>query len=162
MLRDMGEAIRKRLQQTHFEDPVHEALLNLLVAAAHVRDTFHRALEKHSMTQGQYNVLRILNGAHPDGYPRGSIAQRLVDRAPDVTRLIDRLEERGLVERVRSTRDRRLSVTRITARGMELVEKIQPNMEKVQHQFGGRFKNGEARELSRLCEMLYADQDGTL
>jgi DNA-binding MarR family transcriptional regulator len=162
MLRVMGEIIRKRLQQSHFEGPVHEALLNLMVAAAFVRDAFHRALEKHGMTQGQYNVLRILKGALLEGYARGTIAQRLIDRAPDVTRLIDRLEERGLVERVRSTRDRRLSVTRITPRGIELVERMQPSMEKVQHAFGGRFKNGEAQELSRLCELLYADQDDAL
>jgi len=160
MLTPMGEIIRKRLQQTHFEDPVHEALLNLLVAAAHVRDTFHRALDRHGVTQGQYNVLRILKGAHPEGYPRGAIAQRLVDRAPDVTRLIDRLEENGLVERVRSTRDRRLSVTRITARGLELIEKMQPSMERVRSAFGVKLSNGDAEELSRLCEMLYAAEDG--
>ena len=98
----MGEGLKRRIQQERFEDSLHEAVLNLLVAAGHVRERMDRVCAEHGITHGQYNVLRILRGAHPDGHPRGEIAARLIERAPDVTRLVDRLERHGYVERARS------------------------------------------------------------
>jgi len=154
----MGEILKKRLRQSRFESPVHEAVLNLLVAAGHVRTLHDRALERHGLSGVQFNVLRILRGAHPHGYPRHEIACRLVERAPDVTRLIDRLEAQGLVERARAESDRRLSVTRITRRGLELLERVQPDMDAVGRALARRLGPKDARELSRLCEGLYADE----
>src|SRR5439155_19063024 len=70
---DMGDALRRRLQQTRFESPYHEAVLNLMVAASHVRAALERVCAEFHVTEGQYNVLRILRGAHPDGYSRCEI-----------------------------------------------------------------------------------------
>ena len=117
----MSDALKARIQQKRFRNPAHEAILSLMVAAAHVRQMVEQACADHDLTQAQYNVLRILRGKHPDGYPRGEMASRMIDRAPDVTRLIDRLERRGLVERARSTEDRRLSITRITRKGLAVL-----------------------------------------
>ena len=122
----MGEALKRRLQQVRFESPHHEALLNLMVAAAYVRARFERVCAQHRVTEGQYNVLRILRGAHPDGYARCEIAERMVERAPDVTRLSDRLQKQNLVERTRGGADRRQSITRITRKGLQLLERMQP------------------------------------
>ena len=156
----MGETLRKRLAQSRFESPVHEALLDLLVAAGFVRERLTRALEDHELSHAQYNVLRILRGAHPEGYPRCEIGRRMLERAPDVTRLIDRLERRGLVERERSDRDRRLSVTRITRKGLDLVERLKPGIDEASRVFGERLSARDARELSRLCESLYGGNGG--
>ena len=153
----MGEILRKRLQQSRFESPVHEAVLNLIVAASFVRERLSSALAGHELSVAQYNVLRILRGAHPAGYPRHEIGCRLLERAPDVTRLIDRLESRGLVERERSERDRRLSVTRITRKGLDLVERLKPEVDAASRVFTDRLSAREARELSRLCESLYGE-----
>ncbi|HEX8072301.1 MAG TPA: MarR family transcriptional regulator [Pyrinomonadaceae bacterium] len=153
----MGEALKRRLKQARFDSPVHEAMLNLMVAADHVRTGIDRVCAGYELTHGQYNVLRILRGAHPEGQPRCEIAARLVERAPDVTRLVDRLEVRGLVERVRSTTDRRLSITRITRKGLALLEEITPQLEQLFAELHVRLSPRDARELSRICESLYDD-----
>lgn len=152
----MGDGLKKRLSQARFERPVEEAMLNLLVTAAHLRDRIERLCAGHGITQGQYNVLRILRGAHPEGYARCDIARRLVDRAPDVTRLIDRLERQALVERDHTDPDRRRSVTRITRKGLRLLEEIQPGLDAVLNELSARLPARDARELSRICEALYS------
>jgi len=151
----VGEILKARLRQARFDGPAHEALLNLLVAAAHVRQRVDELCEPYHLTRAQYNALRILRGAHPDGYPRGEIASRLIERAPDVTRLIDRLERQGLVERIRTSADRRLSLTRITRAGLDLLKRLDPHVRALHRDVEARLSPAEVRELSRLLEQLY-------
>src|SRR5689334_18026073 len=99
-----------------------EAMLNLFVAVDHLRGKVGDVCGRFGITNGQYNVLRILRGAHPDGHPRCEIAKRMIEKAPDVTRLVDRLEAMGFVERARSKDDRRLSIARITPKGLQLLK----------------------------------------
>lgn len=155
----MGEVLRNRLKQTRFDGPIHEAVLNLMVAAGQVRERMDRVCAEHDITHAQYNVLRILSGAHPNGYPRCDVATRMVERAPDVTRLIDRLARRGLVERGRSAQDRRLSVTRITRKGIELLDRMRPAVNAVHAEIGSRLSHRDGRELSRILEGLYAPEE---
>jgi DNA-binding MarR family transcriptional regulator len=152
----MGQALKQRIKQAKFESPAHEAMLNLLVAAGHVRERVDEVCARYEITQAQYNALRILRGAHPEGYPRGEIASRLIDRAPDVTRLIDRLERRGLVERVRGRIDRRLSITRISRPGLDLLRRMDGPIQALQKTFAARMPVKDLRELSRICERVYA------
>ena len=153
----MGDALRHRIQQFHFESPVQEAFLNLLVAADHLRAQTERLCAEFGLSASQYNVLRILRGVHPEGHSRCEIARRMIERAPDVTRLVDRLEKRGWVERDRSARDRRLSISRITPAGLELLETIGPRLIQVQRDFAARVPEKDCRELSRICEEIYGD-----
>ena len=152
----MPTAISRRLIQDRFEGPVHEAVLNLLVAAAFLQEHSERLFAKYEVTRAQYNVLRILKGAHPAGHPRCEIARRMIERAPDLTRMIDRLERRGLVERARSGEDRRQSISRITQRGLQLVERMAPAVAALHRTVSRRLTRPEAAALSRLCEKLYA------
>ncbi len=154
----MGDALKRRIKQQRFESPLQEAMLNLLVAAAHVMERTDRVLAAHGITQPQYNVLRILRGAHPNGYPRCDIAERMIDRAPDVTRLIDRLERQGFVERDRSASDRRLSIARITAAGLKLLDEIDPSLRETHAFLGDRISASDRLELSRICEQIYDDR----
>lgn len=154
----MSEGLQRRIKQMRFESPAQEAMLNLLVAASHMRDKVDKLCAEHNITHGQYNVLRILRGGHPDGYPRCEIAKRMIERAPDVTRLIDRLEQQGLVERDRSTEDRRLSISRITPRGLELLESMTSGIEDIYHYFAQRVSLRDSRELSRICEGIYDEE----
>ena len=78
-----------------------------------------RVLKTEDLSATQYNVLRILRGA-PEGLPCGEIANRMITRDPDVTRLLDRLEKRGLISRCRETKDRRTVMARITPDGLKL------------------------------------------
>ncbi len=153
----MGTPLRQRLLQDRFESPAHEAALNLLVAAGHLQEQGARQLKAHDLTISQYNVLRILKGVHPEGHARCDIARRLINRAPDLTRMIDRLERRGLVERARSDQDRRRSITRVTRRGLDLVGRLAPAAAALHREVARRLTRAEMAELSRLCEKLYAE-----
>jgi len=151
----MGDALRRRIQQDRFESPAQEALLNLLVAADHLRARTEWLCSEFGLSASQYNVLRILRGVHPAGHSRCEIARRMVERAPDVTRLIDRLEKRGWVERDRGTRDRRLSISRITAAGLALLDQIGPRLGLELRELAERVPPEDCRELSRICEQIY-------
>lgn len=154
----MGDALKKRIRQETFSSPMQEALLNLLVAADHLRDQMDRLCAEFGITPGQYNVLRILRGA-PEGHPRCDIARRMIERAPDVTRLVDRLEKRGLVERDRSATDRRLSLTRITPAGIALLARMDPRLAEHERHLSERLSLRDRRELSRICEGLYGEEE---
>jgi len=151
----VGSGLRRRIKQAHFTSPQQEALLNLSVAAAYLRDESERVVEAFDITLPQYNVLRILRGVHPGGHPRGEIASRMLDRAPDVTRIVDRLSAKNLVERDRSSDDKRQSITRITAAGLELLERMDGPMQQAFDAVGNRLSARDCRDLSHLCELLY-------
>jgi len=155
----MGNALSKRLLTEKFESPAHEALLNLFVATNHLRDRTELYCREFDLTPPLYNVLRILRGGEPNGYSRGDISRRLIDRAPDVTRLLDRLESRGLVSRVRSEGDRRRSVNRITKKGTDLLDRMYPGIRAIHGSVAERLTEQECIELSRLCEKIYEDEE---
>jgi DNA-binding MarR family transcriptional regulator len=130
-------------------------MLNLIVAASYMLDVLEGICGEFGITQPQYNVLRILRGAYPNGHSRCEVIERMVDRAPDVTRLIDRLERQGLVGRERSSDDRRLSITRITGKGLELLERMQPRIDDVEVMIAARLNSEECTAISAACEKLY-------
>lgn len=153
----MTEALSRRLQQTAFATPAQEALLSLLVAASTLNDVMDQVCERHDITRPQYNVLRILRGARPGGHARCEIARRMVDRAPDVTRLVDRLQARGLVKRKRGNSDQRQAVTCITEKGVKLLEVMHPEIEARVDGLVERLSQGDCHELSRLCARIFDD-----
>jgi DNA-binding MarR family transcriptional regulator len=151
---NMNEALSRRISQTQFADPLQEALLSLLVAANTLNDMMDELCEAQGITRPQYNVLRILRGIHPRGHARCEIARRMLDRAPDVTRLVDRLQASGLVKRSRGSDDQRQAVTSITAKGLRLLARMQPEIDAA---MGARLRNlndKDCRELSRLCGII--------
>jgi DNA-binding MarR family transcriptional regulator len=153
----MSTLLRERLEQTRsFENKAQEAMLNLMLAAVAVNEWNERACATYGITRSQYNVLRILRGVYPDGHPRQEITRRMVDRSPDVTRLIDRLESTGYVERERTDEDRRLSIARITQKGLDLLEMMNPDFIAIYDTIAQRLSPDELDELSRICERLYA------
>ncbi len=147
-------SVRARVQQKSFESVAAEAWVALLVAADHVTQQGEAVFARYGITGDQYNVLRILRGAHPAGYPRCDITRRLMRRSPDVTRLLDRLERGDLVERVRSADDARLSVARITTAGLALVKDINPEMNALMDTVMAPLSEAQLRQLARLCDAL--------
>lgn len=111
-------------QRKPFRSLSQEAVLSMLRTADVVRAHFDKQLAPHGVTLQQYNVLRILRGAGEGGLPTLEIGARMVERTPGVTRLIDRLERKGLVQRARGTADRRIVYCRLTDRGRETVDAL--------------------------------------
>lgn len=153
----MGEILKKRLKQQKFSSVEHEGLLNLFIASNYLHLKLDDICSRFKITLTQFNVLRILKGAHPEGYPRGEIMRRMVEPAPDVTRLIDRLVKEGLVQRYESKQDRRLSLARITKNGINLLTKINPEVDKFISDYSSTLSKAEKEMLSNICEKLYAE-----
>ncbi len=136
-----------------------EAYLNLQRTADHLRTEELRILRPLGLTPQQYNVLRILRGAGTDGLPSAEIGVRMVTRVPDVTRLVDRLEAAGLVERTRSESDRRVVLVRIGKKGLELLAGIDEPMKRMPDKLMGGLGTAELRKLNDLLVRLRGAQD---
>jgi DNA-binding MarR family transcriptional regulator len=150
-------SIRTRLVQRKFQDPADEAVVGLFIVAGALDDLAETACAAHGITAVQYNVLRILRGVHPDGHPRGEIARRLITRAPDVTRLLDRLVRHGLVERHWDAANRRLSIARITAKGLKLLTEIDPAIRRLQEHATRKLSKAELRTLVGILDKMVED-----
>lgn len=121
----MPTPLEHELRQTKpFPSPEAEAALSVARTASLLDAEFSDALKPHGLTPTQYNVLRILRGAGDPGLCRYEVADRLVTPGPDVTRLLDRLEEAGLVDRARDPEDRRHVKARITPEGLGLLAEL--------------------------------------
>jgi DNA-binding MarR family transcriptional regulator len=149
-------AIKERLQQRAFTSPHQEAMLSVMVCSDVLLRLMEELTEPHGITSAQYNVLRILRGVYPGGHPRREIIQRMIQVAPDVTRLIDRLEKNSLVRRDKSTEDKRLSMTFITEKGLSLLDLIQPQLDEVNRKLWQNLSEDEALALAKLCDKLVA------
>jgi DNA-binding MarR family transcriptional regulator len=134
-----------------FPSQAEEAAVTLLRTADVVRRFVGSAVERHGITVQQYNVLRILRGAGTQGLPTLEIAQRMVEQTPGITRLIDRLERKGLVVRERGADDRRCVYCRITRAGSALLAGLdKPVVAATEAAFHGVSK----QELAQLIESL--------
>jgi DNA-binding MarR family transcriptional regulator len=151
----MGEALKKRLKMKKDIPAREELSLNLKVASNLLSNRMDKVIVKYGITGSQYNVLRILKGVYPEGHPRCEIAPRMIDIAPDITRLIDRLEKQGLVTRDRTKADRRMSITKLTEKGLKLVEEIKPIMDNEHKNSTKSLTEEECKKLSLLLEKLY-------
>jgi DNA-binding MarR family transcriptional regulator len=146
--------IRERLQQRRFRTLADEAVVSLLVAAEHLEQAVAPIWERHGITADQYNVLRILRGIYPGGHSRNEIARRMIHRAPDVTRMLDRLVRQRLVARVRNPADRRESIATITQAGLAVLARIDPELHAVQAEVTASLGERDLRQLVRLCDAL--------
>jgi len=108
-----------------------------------------QVLKNEDLSATQYNVLRILRGA-PEGLPCGEIASRMITRDPDITRLLDRLEKRGLISRWRETKDRRMVMARISPEGLKLLTRLDEPVQEAHRKQLGHLGRARLRALSEL------------
>jgi len=152
----MASRLQSELKQRKpFTSLEVEAYLNLARTADRLSRAVEALLSGHDLTQVQYNVLRILRGAEPEGLPCGEVAARLVTHDPDVTRLLDRLERRELVLRSRSATDRRQVWARITPAGLTLLAAMTDD-ESLDALHRRQFAPLSRDELSTLIRLLEA------
>src|SRR5271156_3076185 len=135
--------------------PEEAAFLDLLRTTDMLSRGLVRILKTEDVSATQYNVLRILRGT-PAGLSCGEIGNRMITRDPDITRLLDRLEKRGLISRFRETKDRRTVMVRMTPAGLDLVGRLDEPVQAVHREQLGHL--GEKR-LKELSELLTACRD---
>lgn len=121
----MASRLQDELKQTRpWESLEEEVILNIARTYAVLDHAVAQVLKPHGITPTQYNVLRILRGAGPIGLCRNEVGERLIRPVPDVTRLLDRMEEMGLITRRRDESDRRFVTTVITDQGLALLAEL--------------------------------------
>lgn len=155
----MGGRIQAEIKQSKpLGSLEEEAYLNVQRTANALAQRVSELLRSHDLTPAQYNVLRILRGAGHDGLNASDIAGRMISRDPDVTRLVDRLEKRGLVERWRCSEDRRVVWTRLSPAGRALIDPLDAPVNELHRDM---LSHMAPQRLQLLVELLEEARDGT-
>ena len=138
----------------HFDSPHQEVFLSLWRTYDRLRTVEEELFGGYGLTPQQYNVLRLLRAAYPETVPTLNLASRLVSRAPDITRMLDKLLERGLIERERPENNRRTVMVGITGAGVALLEEIAPRVRECHERQCGHLEPGEMDILVALLHKL--------
>lgn len=151
--RSLREEIR---QSKPFQSKSQEAYLALVRTADDSKRYMGQVLEQEGVTLQQYNVLRILRGAGDEGLPTLAVAERMIERTPGVTRLIDRMERKGWVTRERCTQDRRRVWCTITTSGLDLLDRLDVPVGRMDDALGGALSDDETVELIGYLDRMRA------
>ena len=144
--------LQAELQQNRpFRSKTQEAFLSLLRTSDVIKRRYNDLFEGEDVTFQQYNVLRILRGAGDDGIPTLEIGDRMIERQPGVTRIVDRLVRKGWVTRDRGTADRRRVYCRITPEGLELLARLDDPLDETDRTI---FDGMAAEDVERLVDLL--------
>jgi len=143
-----------------FDSPQQEAYLNLWRTYDRLRLLEDELFGRHDLTAQQYNALRLLRAARPRKVPTLHLAGRLVSRAPDITRLLDRLVERGLVERERLADNRRVVHVGITEAGLALLDQLAEEVRGCHERQLGHMSEEEMRQLVELLRKARGPHEG--
>jgi MarR family transcriptional regulator, organic hydroperoxide resistance regulator len=141
-------------QNKPFESLEQEVFLTLLWIADRMQWRLSEVLKQYGLSPTQYNALRILRGAGKDGLPCSEVAERMITRDPDITRLFDRMGKMSLVQRRRGSADRRVVVAQITNKGTELLKQLDPVLREFLHQLLGHAGTKNLKTLLNLLEEL--------
>jgi DNA-binding MarR family transcriptional regulator len=143
----LGSSEARSAQARPFRSPAHEAVVELFRTTDRVRRALSAVVEEHGLTLQQFNVLRILRGAGSAGLPTLEVAERMVERTPGVTRMLDRLERQELIRRDRCPRDRRRVLASITEKGLGRLERVDEPMAKREEELFGSASSSEVATL---------------
>jgi DNA-binding MarR family transcriptional regulator len=151
----MRHGLQEELKQNlPFTSREQEAYLSLLRTADALQAQIEARLKEFGLTGTQYNALRILRGAGPEGLPCREIGERMITRDPDITRLLNRLEGRGFVERTRAKHDRRVIYGKITAAGLKLLREMDSPIEKYSRDMLRHVGQEKLKQLIELLELV--------
>ena len=144
-----------KTQKQHDPLPMPDrAFIALQKAADKLAQQAEQLVKANGLTGAQYNVLRILRGAEPDGLACSTISERMISHDPDMTRLLDRMEKRDLITRQRQTDDRRVVKTRITGGGLELLKHLDHPIRELHKKQFAHMGNARVKELADLLEEI--------
>jgi DNA-binding MarR family transcriptional regulator len=157
----MSPSLLQDLRQNKlFSSLQQEAHLSVVRTASALTDQVEDLLKPYGISSTQYNVLRILRGAGDEGLCRNELRDRMLTRMPDMTRLLDRMEEAGLVTRARERDDRRMVLTRITARGLELLGELDRPVTELHRDQLARLTDEQLRSLIDLLRVVREGNSG--
>jgi DNA-binding MarR family transcriptional regulator len=163
MPRSLREQIKK---DSDFASREEEAMLNIARTASMLSGAEHAFFRRFDLSPPAYNLLRILRGharkGERDGVRASEIGCQMIVRMPDVTRLVDRLEARGLVARKADVIDRRVKYVRITEKGLKLLERIDPEILSLSRDVLGHLSDKELRSISTLMEKARDEQQDSV
>jgi DNA-binding MarR family transcriptional regulator len=155
----VGGKLAKELKQTRpFALREEEATLNIARTHEFLQQRLSEFLKQFQLTPTQYNMLRILRGAGPEGITCSQATERMLSPDPDVTRLLDRMEARHLILRERSQQDRRVVITRLTAEGLNLANQIDAPLADFHRHNMGRLDEQKLADLIDTLESLRTPQ----
>jgi DNA-binding MarR family transcriptional regulator len=146
-------------QERPFSSVEEEALLNLMRTSDCLERAFHLKTRDWGVTSTQYNVLRILRGAHPKGLTCAAIRSRMITAEPDITRLLARLKALKLIRQRRGARDRRSVWTEISDAGLALLREMDPVILRLPQELLGSLNRGQLTDLIRLLELARASAE---
>ncbi|MEX0822602.1 MAG: MarR family transcriptional regulator [Rhodothermales bacterium] len=150
--------LREFIKQPTFTSAAQETILNLMVTNSWIVGELTAAMAPYDVTPVQYNVLRILRGSHPVKLTCSQVGERMLDRTPDVTRLLDRLDRASLIDRARAEHDRRVVEVGITPKGIALLDRMKKDVKAVQERLTRHLSDAELREMSEMLDTLRTDQ----
>jgi len=151
----LHSALQREIHQSRpFRSAAEEATLGIVRTATLVRRAVARVVAAEGITPSQYNVLRILRGAGPAGLPTLAVRERMLEEAPGITRLLDRLEAQGHVRRERSRPDRRQVMCYITPPGLALLERLDTVIHEGDESGAAGLTQAEQRQLIRLLDKV--------
>jgi DNA-binding MarR family transcriptional regulator len=156
----MSPSLQQEIRQSKpFSSLQQEAYLSVVRTTSTLTDQVEDLLKPYGISGTQFNVLRILRGAGEGGLCRNELRDRMLTRMPDMTRLLDRMEEAGLVTRSRERDDRRMVLTRISDRGRELLKQVDRPVSDLHRQQLARLTDTQLRSLIDLLERLRETDD---
>lgn len=142
--------LEKDIKQKKFDNEHMKAFVNLVYTNNHFSSLIKKVFKKHHITEQQFNVLRILKGSYPETKTTGEVKEVMIDKSPDLTRLIDRLITKKLVERTNCPVDRRQVNLKIEQKGLDLIASIEPDV----HQFSKILESISTEEAETLNLLL--------
>ncbi len=146
--------LSERIKQPKFDNLSHEAILSLMIAVSHLKEKHNASCEEAGISYQHFNILRILKGVYPKGHPRCEISARMIERSPDITRLIDKLVKEGLVKRTKSVEDMRQSVAVITKEGIRLLEQLNNAVKHFAILFEKTIGEEDLKKLVSICDRI--------
>ena len=155
----MGTKLQKELKQNKpFKSLEEEVILNLARTAEYLASASALVFKAADLTATQYNVLRILRGAGSEGLSCSEIGERMVTKESDITRLLDRIESRGLISRERPASNRRLVIARITNAGLKVLEELDEPVAEINRHLVGHLGKEKLKTVNELMEEIRSAQ----
>jgi DNA-binding MarR family transcriptional regulator len=149
--------IEQAINQRKFRDEHHKVVVNLLYTGNWLRDALGANLKSHGLLPQHYNALRIIRGRHPEPLSAGNIKEVMLDKASDVTRLLDKLEKLNLIQRRLCPHNRRKMDISITPQGLQLLDELDAPMDAVYKDLQERLTEEDAKMLSDLLDKMRGD-----
>lgn len=149
--------IEDEIKQSKFPDEIVKAHVNVMFTSNWLNSNFQQALKPFDITPQQFNILRILRGQHPGPAPLKLLTERMIDRMSNTSRLVEKLRQKGLVERTICEGNRRQVDIKITDSGLQLINRASEVTEK-NRKAKNNLSEKEAKELNRLLDKLRDEQ----